>query len=331
MANPHSDSWIRSRAASTAVLIAMVVAGLLLGSGCQRWKLTPVSDRLQPSNDRDWSPEQRSMPFADVDGSVYALRNIRNCRYLSVDDYVVEYYDRQIELSQIQSVDFIVVPFKKAPALAHTMLSFGLDDGTYLVVSVEVRKEKDEKYNVLAGLTRKFELIYVLGDERDLIGVRARHYESDVFVYPSTARPEQAQKLFAEIVERMNLLVADPEFYNSVTNNCTTNLKDHVNRLAPEKIRWDWKVLLPGYSAKHAYDAGLLDNRIPFKDLESMAYVNDLVEKYFEDPQFSQRIRSNRDKIDRYAQREANRQSVITSAGQDYLDSQTGRQGLIRR
>ncbi len=211
------------------------------------------------------------------------------------------------------------------------MLSFGLDDGSYLTVSVEVRKEKGEEYNVWAGLARKFELIYILGEERDLIRLRSRFYESDVYLFPSVAQPEQAQQLFADIVERMNLLVSDPEFYNTVTNNCTTNLKDHVNQLSPDRIRWNWKVLLPGFSAKHAYDAGLLDNRIPFKDLEAIAYVNELVEQYFDDPQFSQRIRSNRDKIDRFAQREASRQSVIQSGGQEYLESQTGRRGLIRR
>ncbi len=118
MANLIFDRLASPRVVSIGGLIWVAIFCVVLASGCQRWKLMPASERLRPSNDRDWKPEQRSMPFAEIDGTRYSLRNIRNCTYLSTEDYVVEYYDRQIELSQIQSVDFIVVPFKKTPALA---------------------------------------------------------------------------------------------------------------------------------------------------------------------------------------------------------------------
>lgn len=289
--------------------------GLLLAvsfaCGCAKLETPRLSDRIWPSNDRDWKPEQAVMPFAEVHGTQYVVHNIRNCTYHSADDYVVEYSDRLIDLSQIQSVDFIMVPFKKTPSLAHTMLSFGLDDGTYLVVSVEVRKEKGESYNALAGLARKYELMYVVGEERDLIRLRTRHYDHDVFVFPTVADPEQSQRLFADVVQRMNQLVQGPEFYHTVSNNCTSNLKDHVNRLSPNRIGWNWKILLPGYSAQHAYESGLLDNRIPFEDLEAIAYVNDLAEQHFDEPQFSLLIRSKRQRLQRYAARQQSRGDLL--------------------
>jgi len=234
-------------------------------------------------------------------------------------------------LEQIQSVDFIVVPFKNTPKLAHTMLSFGLNDGTYLALSVEVRKERGEKYSAVLGVGRQYELIYVLSDERDVIRLRSRHRGSDVYVYPTVATPEQSQAMFANVIGRINQLSANPEFYNSITNNCTTNLAGHVNELSPDKVAFGWQVVLPGLSAEYAYDLGLLNNQIPFEDLTAIAMVNDLAEQHFEDPRFSQLIRSGRDKLDRYLARQEHREPVLDGRGQQYLEAQRGRRGLIRR
>jgi hypothetical protein len=312
----------------STLLLAVAFANL---TGCRPLHLNGISDQLAPSNDRDWKPEVATIPFAEIEGRLYTLRNIRNCNYVSAEDYVVDFYDRQISLDQIQSVDFIVVPFKETPKLAHTMMSFGLDDGSYIALSVEVRKERGEKYSALMGVGRQYELIYVLSDERDVIRLRSKHRDSDVYVYPTVATQEQAQAMFANVIGRINQLSVSPEFYNSITNNCTTNLAGHVNELSPEKIKFGWQVVLPGLSARYAYDLGLLDNRIPFEDLTAIAMVNDLADEYYEDPNFSQRIRSDRYKIDRYLARQENREPTVNGSGAKLLATEPARQGLIRR
>ena len=50
------------------------------------------------------------------------------------------------DLAQLETVDFLVVPFNNAPSLAHTMLSFGFRNGQHLGVSVEARLEEGESY-----------------------------------------------------------------------------------------------------------------------------------------------------------------------------------------
>ena len=298
---PCRDTWLR----------LVFLCALALATGCQSLNLTSGPSKLRPSNDRDWQPAQSKMPFAEIDGTQYKLRSIRDCNYLSTDDFVVNYVDRTIDLSQVQSVDFVMVPFGKTNTLAHTMLSFGLDDGTYLSVSVEVRKEVGEKYNPVLGVTPKYELIYVLGEERDLIRLRTQYYQAQVYVFPTVASPAQSRLLFADMVNRMNGLLTKPEFYNSITNNCTTNLKDHVNKISPQRIRENaWQVLLPGFSAEYAYKIGLLDNRIPYADLESIAHVNDLAKQHLDSPNFSQAIRSNRHLIERAVVRQQQREST---------------------
>jgi len=305
---------------SVALLICIVL--IACASGCRSLDLeNSLQKRLIPSNDRDWKPELAKAPRAQINGRQYTLRNIRNNSYVTEDDYVVSYHDRQINLDQIQSVDFVVAPFVKAPKLAHTILSFGLTDGSYLALSVEVRKELGEKYSPILGLARQYELTYVLSDERDVIRLRTEHHGANVYVYPTVANSLQAQALFVDVIERMNRLADQPEFYNSITNNCTTNLAGHVNEVSPGKINYGWKVLLPGLSAEYAYELGLLDNRIPFEDLTAISLINPLAEEHFDDPDFSQRIRSRRYRIDRSVLKQQQRSSNIGSRGDQYLQS----------
>lgn len=310
--------------------IAVVLLVLYAGNGCRSFGGRRWVDRVFPTHDRFWSPEQAVLPYAEIYGSQYLLRNIRDCDYLSAEDFIVQHSDRMIELSQIQSVDFIVVPFSPDSPLAHTMVSFGLDDGSYLCVSVEVRREVGEQYRALAGLTNGYDLIYVLGEERDLIGVRANHYQVDVYVYPSNANPGQAQDFFADIIGRMNQLREQPEFYHLLHNNCTTNLKDHVNRLSPNRIRDNaWEVLLPGFSSQYAYRVGLIENRIPYEDLRQIVQINGLSGDVSDPLGFSRQIRSRRDQIDRHYEAQQKRTPLLEGRGSQQLANHT--RGRVRR
>ena len=122
----------------------------------------------------------------------------------------------------------------------------------------------------------------------------------------------------------------EPEFYHSLTNNCTTNLAGHVNQVAGNKIMYSWRVLLPGFSARYAYDLGLLPNDVPFEDLTALAFVNDLAEEHFDDPQFSQRIRARHAMVERLVQRQNRRAPTINGAGDQHLAEQEGERRLWR-
>lgn len=298
----------------------LLVTFLCFVAGCRPLQINTLTDRFAPSNVRQWSPELAAAPSAVITNDTVQIKNIRNLNYVTKDDFVVNYFDRTIRLNDIQSVDFIVTPFPIAPALAHTMLSFGLADGSYLGVSVEVRSEIGEKYSPLLGVGNQFELTYVVADERDLIRLRTRHRDDDVYVYPTIASAEQSRELFVSVMERANKLYDDPEFYHSIVNNCTSNLVDHINDLKPNRVGFSWRALLPGFSAEYAYDLGLLDKRVPFEDLHTIAYINDLAETYHDSADFSQRIRSRRSSIDRLAQGQLERNAGLNAAGQQFLD-----------
>jgi len=267
-------AWL-ARSASICVLVLPLL-------GCAN---------LRPSNYRDWSPDQAVLPYAEFDGHLLHVHNIRNCSYLSPDDYVVSHYDKTFDLNELTSVDFIVIPFRGLPSLAHTMLSFGFEDGNHLAVSVEVRKERGERYAFLKGLLNEYEIMYVVGDERDLVKLRTNYRKDDVYVYHARATPEQVRALFVDVMGRVNKLAAEPEFYHTFVNNCTTNIVGHINRLAPDRVPYDIRVLLPGHSDRLAYDLGLIDSDASFEETKLRARVSDLALLYGDSPDFSARIR----------------------------------------
>ncbi len=279
-----------ARRGACACALALIA---LASSGCQPIEVNGLADRLEPSNYRDWTPEFSRLSYAAAlpDGRIH-LTNVRNNQYLTENDFVPQYEDRIYAMDDVRAVDFIVVPFQGAEFMAHTMLSFSMADGSVISISAEIRTEKGEQYNPLLGMSRQFELTYVVADERDLVRLRTRHRAADVYLYRTTATPAQAQALFLDMLQRVNELAAKPEFYNTVANNCTTNVLNHVNRLRKQKISYRWQVLLPGFSDKLAYELGMLDNRIPFEQLKQNALINDLAEQYYDDPDFSQKIRA---------------------------------------
>lgn len=246
---------------------------------------------LKPSNYRDWSPDQAVLPYAETLGNRVTVHNVRDFTYLDQDSYVVHYYDKTYDLDKAQSVDFIVVPFRGSPTLAHTMLSFGFAGGEYLALSVEIRKERGEQYSPLKGVMRQYELMYVLADERDVVKLRTQYRKDDVFLYPTRATPEQARALLVDVLDRVNQLHEKPEFYNTLTNNCTTNLMQHVNRLHPHTVPYNLEVLLPGLSDQLAYDRGLLRSDGSFEQTKSRALVTPVAQRYADSPEFSARIR----------------------------------------
>lgn len=247
-----------------------------------------------PSNDRNWIIEHKVLAAADMKGDQVTVHNVRDAEFFSYRDCIVDYYDKSFALSEVQNVDYLVIPFNEQRAIAHTMLSFGFADGDRLGVSVEVRLEKGEEYHPLNGLLGQFELIYVLASEKDLIRVRTEYRKCDVYAYRGNATPQQCQALLVDILRRVNELRDKPELYDSLTNNCTTNIVRHINHLAPGKIPQDYRVLLPGFSDQLAYELKLIDTSLPFEETKRRARVNDLALKYRDDPSFSARIRGER-------------------------------------
>ena len=247
---------------------------------------------VQPSLNRDWAPDQTVLARAEISGDRVSISNIRNINYRTTKDYDVRYYDKTFDLNKIESVWYMVEPFSGHGAVAaHTLVSFGFAGGDYVAISAEIRKEKGESFSPVKGILRQYELVYVIADERDVIKLRSNYRKDDVFLYPVRTSKENMQKLFISMLERANKLATQPEFYNTLTNTCTTNLVAHVNEIVPGRIPLSYKVLMPAYSDELAREIGLIDNTRSIEELRSKYRINDRASIFADDPLFSQKIR----------------------------------------
>ena len=246
---------------------------------------------IEPSTTRDWNPDQRVMPLASFRGQHVDVSNIRNVEYRSTDDYTVRHYNRTFDLDALRSLWFVVEPFHGMEGPAHTLMSFGFADDVYVAISVEIRKEKGEKFSPLLGILKRYELMYVVADERDVIKLQSNFRKDDVFLYPIRTTAERRRQMFVEMLERANRLAQHPEFYNTLTNTCTTNIVRHVNTISAGRVPWSYKVLLPAYSDELAYDLGLIETTLPLDEARRRFRINDRAARYADDPAFSRRIR----------------------------------------
>jgi len=290
-----------------AVGFALAAAATLVAIFVRRWRWRAIAvyvvicaglallwSSLQPTNDRDWQTDLALLAYATIDGDQVTVHNIRNFDYRSETDYVPAYYDKTFNLNDLRSLD-IVTSYWSGPAIAHVFVSFGFVGDDYLAMSIEVRKPKGEGYSTLKGFFRQYELVYIVADERDVIRLRTNYRRDppeEVYVYRINAPIEAERRLFMEYIRRLNALRTQPEFYNTLTTNCTTSIwmNSHVNS---GTVPLNWKILVSGYVPAYLYEQGRLETMgVSFPELQQRAHVNARARAADQAGDFSRRIRA---------------------------------------
>ena len=220
------------------------------------------------------------------------IHHVRNFRYECDGSHTARWETRSYDLKTTCFVDFIVVPFAKRRDLAHTMVSFGFSDGRFLSISVEARRKVRQAYSVMKGVFGAYQLIYVIADERDVIGHRTEYRGDEVHLYRSAASHKESACFLRNMLERANQLHLEPERYNTIWNNCLTNLRDHANTVWSRRIPWRWEVLLTGHADHLAYKLGLLKHDQSFETISKLATINDLAKGQWHRDEFSHLIRT---------------------------------------
>ncbi|HEU5170090.1 MAG TPA: DUF4105 domain-containing protein [Gemmatimonadales bacterium] len=246
----------------------------------------------QPSLERAWSPDHAQLPRAVFDGDTVRLSGVRHFSYGRRGEVRPAYASRTLDLSRLESVWFVLVPLSaRLRAPAHSFVTFGFADSQYVGISVEARREVGETYGVIAGLFRRYELIYVVADERDLLTRRVLHDGAEVYLYPIRASRDKVRELFVAMLGRTNQLAERPEFYNTAVNNCTSNLVAHVNAIAPGRIPAGIRTVLPGYADEVALELGLIEGGATLEAVRRRFRASERVARHAEAADFSRRIR----------------------------------------
>ena len=251
---------------------------------------------IPPSNDRDWDPSVAVLPDVTFDGDRVTIANVRNFDYKTSDDFKVRYYDRTYDLNKLDTMDLFLSYWDGNRAIAHTFLSFGFGEKDYVVISIETRPEKGEAYSAVSGFFRRFELIYVIGDERDIARVRTNHRSEDVYLYPLKFETAEIRKVFVGMLERANTLVDHPRWYNAFDQNCTSSIIKDLEEILDQRSKFSIDLLLNGYIDKLIYGRGRIvadvsDGR-PFPAMRRLHAISEIAKSFGEAPDFSQKVRA---------------------------------------
>ena len=248
---------------------------------------------IQASNDRDWRLEVSNLPRIEINNDDVTIHNLRNAIWHE-GRVIANWESRNYDLNKLSSLDLIVEPFNDSKLMAHTMLDFGFEDQGHVIVSIEARKEIYEEYSLVAGALRQFELIYIFGDEKDLLTLRALVRGSALHLYPIQAEPEFITSLFKDLAKSANTLHDEPKFYRTLRDNCTTTLVEHIDRQYQEKIGTRMETIFPAKAGRLLHELGRMDTNLSYQQAHEVSRIDHLIVKYRdEDKNFSSLIHAD--------------------------------------
>jgi hypothetical protein len=245
---------------------------------------------LEPSNSRDWQPDVARTPTAEIHGDVVTVHDVRNFHYRSETDWDERWEDRTFDLAKLDGLDMFFSHWG-SPQIAHTIMSWSFSDGQHLAVSIETRKEKGEEYSAIAGFFRQYELIYVAADEADVVRLRTNFRNEHVYLYRLTVTKERARAFLLDYLGAMNELARKPDWYNALSTNCTTTIRQRVIH-AGGQMPLSWKLLANGYLPELLYQRDRLDRSLPFPELKQASNIDERARAAPDDGSFAAAIRA---------------------------------------
>ncbi|WP_438752544.1 Lnb N-terminal periplasmic domain-containing protein [Pararhizobium sp. O133] len=255
--------YIRRRSRLIVLIYPAMLAALLFW-----W------DNIPASSSRDWAEEVARTTAAVVNGPEVTLANVRNFDWRTATDYTPRWENRTYDLEKLTSVD-LILPNEAIPAIAHPLISFGFDDGTYVTFSNEIRWEKNESVSEIGTLFKQYEAIVIAADERDSIRLRTNIRGQTVRLYRINMPKPAMRSLFMTYIEQANSVTETPRFYNTLTTDYTDITTELVSRIvtdAPLDYRlWfsatlpasiaDLNGLMPGFTLDELRNGGTISGR----------------------------------------------------------------------
>ena len=247
-------------------------------------------DSIPASITRDWVVENARQATAVVVDDELIVRDLRNFEWRSGRDCVPRWEVRRYALAHLTAVDLFVCSWGD-PRIAHLIVSFVFGTSPPLALSIETRRETRERWSILAGFMKSYELIMLAADERDVVRVRTNVRGEQVARYRLKTTPQMRRSLLALYIEQMNGLSGRPRFYNTLMRNCTTEVV-RILRAAGRPLPLDWRIWASGYVPQYLHQWGLLEDQRAFAEVAAHADIGAAAQAANDDPDFWRRIRA---------------------------------------
>lgn len=247
----------------------------------------------QPSLYRDWEPQDAILPEISWSWNIVNIKNIRDHKWIDDKNFEANYLEKSYNIDEIEWLHYLITPFSDFVGPAHTMLSFSFSNGEKIVISAEIRKEYGENFDAIKWIMNQFEIQYVIATEDDVVKLRTNYRKNDVIMYPIDTPKEKIAHIFRSMLVRADKLTREPEFYNTIWNNCTTSILRHANAFREDKIGWSKYLILPAHSDEILFSENLVKTNLPIEEARKFYNISEKARNIAEWENFSEIIRKN--------------------------------------
>jgi len=247
---------------------------------------------LQPSLELEWAADCEHLTTATVDGNDLTFHMVRDFTWRTTRDRDEHWAEHvSVKIDELKDIWFMVDHFHPLKGLAHTYLTFEFEDGTCLSFSFETRREKGERYHPWDGLWRAYELYLLVGFERDVTGLRTNARKNKDYMFRAITPPGKDKMMLLGLVDKLNQLAVEPEWYHSLLTTCNTSIVRVVNQVTPGRIPFLWRNFLPGYTPKAAYRLKLIEDWGGFEATLASARIDERAQAWDGEGDYSVMLR----------------------------------------
>jgi hypothetical protein len=104
--------------------------------------------------------------------------------------------------------------------------------------------------------------------------------------------PGKDKMLFMGLLNKLNQLAVEPEWYHSLLTTCNTSIVQIVNQVTPGRIPFLWRNFLPGYTPKAAHKLKLIEDWGGLEATLEKARIDEVAQQWDGQEDYSAMLRS---------------------------------------